>query len=117
MTTPIIDDVRRYLQVYDEVFDDKLLIHINTAIAELYDLGADEFRDLIVDDTTVWPTMPYSETTKGLMRGLLCGRVKNVFDTTGSTSVQKVLDTHLISTSERIMTNIAEYNRDLEAEA
>ena len=93
----ILLSVRSGLGITDAVFDNELIMHINTAFNTLNQLGVgptDSFS--ISDDEALWSTFIAGETNINMVRTFVFLTVRLIFDPPGTSfgisAIEKLLD-------------------------
>lgn len=109
----ILRNVKDTIGIIGEAFDNELLIRINSEIASLYQLGIEEFEDLVVIHTTTWPIVSYTSHLQNLYKSYLTMKVRLSFDPPASPTVLESLKGHCSETESRIMVAAAEYEASL----
>ena len=104
----ILQDVKDALNVDHTSFDVELLIHINSAIEVLSQVGITYFDGVYVDNTTEWPpftspTLQVDLPARRLSIAFVTLSSKLVFDPYPNTSVQKSLADHVQEIKVRCM--------------
>ena len=83
-------------------WDDEILMHINSSVMILTQLGATVFEDLDVDETTDWPDFGSDVRAKSLTKAYVGNRVKSVFDASPNKTIQDNLGQYLGELESRI---------------
>lgn len=89
--TTILEEVQQFCGITQgtTAFNSELLGLINSTILTLKELGVVEMTNVTVTSTTEWPTLPYSESVISGIKTVLYMRVRNMFDSTASETIQK----------------------------
>lgn len=72
-------------------FDHQLLMQINSAAAELAQIGVDEFADLTIGASTEWPAIE-SSVLLNLVKQYIYLRTRTVFDASASSTIAATLE-------------------------
>lgn len=87
MESKILDDIRQLLGTdVDEVFDTDLLIHINTFLSDMTQVGVGPETGMIVTKDTTWNDFITNDVMLPQVRTYIYLKVKLVFDTTSMSS-------------------------------
>lgn len=87
MDNKILDDIRAMLGPdTDTVFDTDLLIHINTFLSDMTQVGIGPSGGMIVDKNTTWAQFITNSILLPQVRTYVYLKVKLVFDTSSMTS-------------------------------
>lgn len=87
MESKILDDIRQLLGTdVDEVFDTDLLIHINTFLSDMTQVGVGPETGMIVTKNTTWNDFITNDVLLPQVRTYIYLKVKLVFDTTSMSS-------------------------------
>lgn len=88
----ILDDVKNGTSVglFNDGFDDELLMLINSAAASLSQIGVSEFN-IEIDDGTLWPTLATQELT-ALTKHYIVLKTKIAFDPSASEAINRALE-------------------------
>lgn len=104
----ILEDLRVSLGIpVDNLsFDTELLININAAKSTLVQLGVTEL-DISIDDTTTWPVFNV-DVVGELSKEYLVVKVRTIFDSIPSETIQNTMAQHLKELESRIRHEIEE---------
>lgn len=99
------------LEGTDEYFDPDLLIHINTALFELYQVGIGEKGYSVTDDSQTWADYLGERVDEfQAVKDYVYLYTKNIFDPSASSSVQTAMQ----NTADRILYRLREQNECVE---
>lgn len=106
--TLILEDIKTGLGILPDNlgFDSELLLFINSAKANLIQLGLTEL-DIVVDENTVWPTFG-SEALESLTKHYLLTKVRQGFDPTPSETISKTMSAFVVELEGRINYEVQE---------
>ena len=83
MEGPILSSVKELLGISyeDESFDFEILMHINAALAILFQMGVEEAGDTpVIDITTTWRELFGDRTDLEMVKTYIYFKVKSMFD-------------------------------------
>ena len=83
MEGPILSSVKELLGISyeDESFDFEILMHINTTLAILFQIGVEEAGDTpVIDITTTWRELFGDRTDLEMVKTYIYFKVKSMFD-------------------------------------
>ena len=83
MEGPILSSIKELLGISyeDESFDFEILMHINTTLAILFQMGVDEAGDTpVIDITTTWRELFGDRTDLEMVKTYIYFKVKSMFD-------------------------------------
>ena len=83
MEGPILSSVKELLGISyeDESFDFEILMHINTTLAILFQMGVEEAGDTpVIDITTTWRELFGDRTDLEMVKTYIYFKVKSMFD-------------------------------------
>lgn len=83
MEGPILSSVKELLGISyeDESFDFEILMHINTTLAILFQMGVEEAGDTpVIDLTTTWRELFGDRTDLEMVKTYIYFKVKSMFD-------------------------------------
>lgn len=104
----ILEDTKKALGIISDNlgFDFELLMHINSAKANLIHLGVAEM-DISIDETTVWPTFP-NLVLEGVVQHYIYAKVKQSFDPSASETISRTMSGFINEAEGRIAHEVAE---------
>lgn len=108
MTGSILDDVKEALDVEtdDDSFDTQLIMHINTYLSHLAQLGVGpELGFRIVDNTATWDQF-YDSALLDSVRSYVVLRVRNLFDPLPTGFGQQSMDRQIAEMEFRILSEV-----------
>jgi hypothetical protein len=106
--TLILEDTKLALGILPDNlgFDPELLMFVNSAKANLVQLGLTEF-DIDIDESTPWPALD-TETLTGHSKLYLLLKSRQTFDPTASETIAKVIDGSVVELEGRISYEVQE---------
>lgn len=94
MTDSILKTVKNYVNVNneDDVFDDELILDINSTFLTLNQIGAGPEKPFTIsDDTSVWSDFMTNIDDVSAIKSYVCMRVRRMFDPPTSGSLDNAL--------------------------
>lgn len=87
----ILESVRKILvgTEQDLLFDDELLLNINSSSAILASFGVEHFSNLLIDESTEWPDFNTSIELGNQCRMYIVCRTRSMFDVSANSTVQQ----------------------------
>lgn len=98
MNESILSSIKALLGIEDDytVFDQDLVIQINTAISVLYQLGLETAKDYrVIDDQNNWSELMGDYTNVELLKTIIYLRTKKVFDPPQSQTLMSAIDSQI----------------------
>ena len=107
----ILSDVKKVIPIpdYVEDFDDNLIIHINSEMFILRQLGVIQRVPVSIDKDTEWDVLECKEEALGAIKLLVPLKVKKTFDPPQSGSMMQALNDMIAELEVRLNWN-ADYN-------
>ncbi len=106
--TLILEDIKEFLGILPDNlgFDPELLFFVNSAKANLVQLGLTEF-DIDIDESTAWPTLG-TEALTSFAKHYMAGKTRQTFDPTASETISRIIDATLVELEGRINYEVEE---------
>ena len=100
----IVKDVKEVLGIDSQgfSFDTDIVMHINTAVSTLRQLGATDHREFIVDSGTLWEDVFKPEMALWLVRSYVYLRCRLLFDPPSNSVVQTASEKQISELDWRI---------------
>lgn len=105
----ILEEVKvsRGVEINNLGFDQELLMYINSAASKLVQLGVSEFEDLLVEESSAWPTFR-NQTLESLSKHYVSVIVGQTFDPSASPVISESLHSHVGELEGRITHEVEE---------
>ena len=105
----ILVDVKQALglDVDNLGFDFEILMHINSAVSQLVQLGVSEFKGIVVTSDEEWPVFS-TDTLDGLVKPYIYLRTKLIFDPSANGTIAQALREHADGLEGRIAHEVYE---------